>query len=219
MPRAQTQGFNNDGARLKAPGAARDRTERDRKRLSDCLAAAPCGPTPGRSGRRWGGMVSFSIAPSSKFHSHSIGRWRTDSDLHAVMPWVRLGGHHIDTAKLSFRFLRMRELWVGVTVTSSSLTYQNVPTPQRAVGEHRIYTLLMPNKPRLVHVGGHRYLQQSNECVLTDSDDAVVGAYADPHAAICLNIPCETVNAWLPSSAPLNTLRLGTTSTSSRTIS
>jgi AraC-like DNA-binding protein len=55
--------------------------------------------------------------------------------------------------------------------------------------------------------------------VLTDSDDAVLGAYADPHAAICLNIPYETVHAWLPSSERPHTLRLGTTSTSSRTIS
>jgi AraC family transcriptional activator of tynA and feaB len=135
------------------------------------------------------------------------------------MPWVRLGGHHVENAKLCFRFMRMRELWVGVTVTSSSLAYQNVPTAARGAGDQRTYTLLMPNRPRHLAVGGNRYIQQTNECVLTDSDDAVVGAYSDPHAAICLNIPSETVHAWLPSSERLNGLRLGTTSTSSRTIS
>jgi AraC-like DNA-binding protein len=135
------------------------------------------------------------------------------------MPWVRLGGHHVENAELSFRFMRMRELWVGVTATSSALAYQNVPTAARGAGNQRTYTLLMPNRPRLLDVGGGRYLQQTNECVLTDSDDAVIGAYADPHAAICLNIPSETVHAWLPTSERLNGLRFGTTSTSSRTIS
>ena len=135
------------------------------------------------------------------------------------MPWVRLGGHHVDTAKLCFRFAQIRELWVGVTVTSSSLAYQNVPTAARGTGTRRTYTLLMPTRPRLLDVGGGRYMQQTNECVLTDSDDAVVGAYADPHAAICLNIPSETVDAWSPSREALNGFRFGTTSTSSRTIS
>lgn len=164
-------------------------------------------------------MISFSIAPTSKFHSHAIDRWRHDPELRSLMPWSQLGGQHIQSARLCFRFVRMCDLWVGVTATASPLAYQNIPTPLRCVAGERVFTLLMPNRPRLVHAAGLRYVQQPGECVLTDSSEAVVGTYHQPHAAICLNIPFETVRAWLPPNERFNGLRLGNTSTSARVIS
>lgn len=167
-------------------------------------------------------MISFSIAPTSKFHSHSIEEWRGDAELRSLMPWSRLGSNYIHGAKLGFRFTRMRDLWVGVTATGSQLAYQNVPTTWRGAAGERVCTLLMPNTPRLVEVAGQRYVQQPGECVLTDSQEAVIGTYAQPHAAICLNIPFAMVSTWLPdreSSEPFVGLRFGNTRTSSRIIS
>ncbi len=164
-------------------------------------------------------MVSFSIAPTSKFHSHAIDRWRRDPELRSVMPWSRLGGQHIESARLCFRLVHMDDLWVGVTATSSPLAYANVPSSLRSVDSRRGFTLLMPNRPRLVDVAGARYWQQAGECVLTDSEAAIVGTYTDPHAAICLNIPFETVRGWLPEIDGFEGLRLGNTSTSSRIVS
>ena len=164
-------------------------------------------------------MVSFSIAPTSKFHNHAIDRWRHDSELRSLMPWSRLGGQHIENARLCFRFIRMDDLWVGVTATSSPLAYANVPASLRTADSERGFTLLMPNKPRLVDVAGKRYWQQAGECVLTDSEAPLVGIYTDPHAAICLNIPFETVRGWLPEIEGFEGLRLGNSSTSSRIVS
>lgn len=135
------------------------------------------------------------------------------------MPCSRLGGTHIQSARLCFRFVSMDDLWVGVTATASPLAYQNIPTPLRCVPDERVFTLLMPNRPRLVHAAGLRYVQQPGECVLTDSSDPVVGTYHQPHAAICLNIPFDTVRAWLPPNERFDGLRLGNTSTAARVIS
>jgi AraC-like DNA-binding protein len=165
-------------------------------------------------------MVSFSIAPTSKFHSHAIDRWQRDSELRSLMPWSRLGGQHIESARLCFRYVRMGNLSVAVTATSSPLSYANVPASMRPVApEHGFFTLLMPNRPRLVDVAGKRYWQKAGECVLTDSEAAVVGTYTDRHAAICLNIPFDTVRGWLPQIEGFEGLRLGNTSTSSRIVS
>lgn len=164
-------------------------------------------------------MVSFSIAPTSEFHSHPIARWRRDPELRSMMPWSRLGGEHIESARLCFRLVRMDDLWMGVTATSSPLAYTNVPSSLRPASGERAFTLLMPNRPRLVDVAGRRYWQQAGECVLTDSEAPLVGTYADPHAAICLNIPFDTVRGWLPEIEGFEGLRLGNTSTSSRIVS
>ena len=134
------------------------------------------------------------------------------------MPMSRLGGTHVESAKLCFRFIRLQDLWLGVTATYSSLAYANVPTASPLDGE-RTFALLMPNKPRLLDVGGKRYWQKPGECVLTDSQASVVGTYTDPHAAICLNIPFDTVRAWLPDTHAFAELRLGSAGTSSRVIS
>jgi AraC family transcriptional regulator, positive regulator of tynA and feaB len=164
-------------------------------------------------------MINFSIAPTSKFHSYPIDRWRGDPELRSVMPWSRLGANHIQGAQLCFRFVRMHDLWMGVTATASPLAYENVPTTWRRAPSERALTLLMPNTPRLVEVAGKRYVQQAGECVLTDSQAPVVGTYTQPHAAICLNIPFDRLTSRLPESEPFEGLRLGKTSTSSRIIS
>ncbi len=164
-------------------------------------------------------MINFSIAATSKFHSYSIDRWRTDPELRSVMPWSRLGANHIQGAQLCFRVVRMHDLWMGVTATASPLAYQNVPTTWRRAPSERALTLLMPNVPRLVEVAGQRYFQEAGECVLTDSQAPVVGTYTQPHAAICLNIPFDRLNRWLPESEPFEGLRLGKSATSSRIIS
>jgi AraC-like DNA-binding protein len=165
------------------------------------------------------GMNSFSIAATPQFRSYSIDSWRSDPELRSLMPWSRLGSSYIQGAKLGFRFVRLRNLWVGVTATASPLAYENVPTTWRSAVGERVCTLLMPNTPRVVDVAGQRYLQQAGECILTDSQEALVGTYAQPHAAICLNIPFDLVRGWLPEDEPFEGLRLGNTGTSSRIIS
>jgi AraC-like DNA-binding protein len=94
-----------------------------------------------------------------------------------------------------------------------------VPASLRCGATERSFTLLMPNMPRLVDAVGKRYCQQPGECVLTDSEEALVGVYAHPHAAICLNIPVDTVRGWLPEGEDFGGLRLGNSSSSSRIIS
>lgn len=157
--------------------------------------------------------MSFSISSTPKFACHSVYSWCNDASLRAAMPWVHLDGDYTRKAKLLCRAVRLDDFTVGATVTTSPLIYRSVPTPERH------FSLLLANGPRHIAVGGRRFVQQAGECVLTDSSGGVVGAYKQPHAAICLEIPARVVERLIPDAHDLDGLRFGTTSALSRMLS